>query len=362
MTNEILLQPRDLILPSGKRFSFEYDHTGLATIRLPGGSGLIGISTQAGMLGVEKIILRLPGLTEPFITYWAAGTNLLQQIRTPSGDGNVAHKYNALGLLLKTASGDSLSLYQYNEDNLLTRVTHNQEDAFTLKSTFVRKFQPNQASSGTQLLEMRHNFDARSRLASAKFDYVVADNLIDLVMEGRIGAKNLPLYYVHHGWTSLGTSRLFQASKSSGHFLIHPHNLNVSTVTDGVATFTFGGNFDALTVQGRELYRAEHELDSCGKIGTSQLKMVKGNAEFKQTWQYLYDDDGQLESASILDNTQWRYAYDLWGNLLSVVTSGQPAMVKLNFEYDGNGLLKGSAFFASHLKMHLLGGSPARPC
>ena len=32
--------------------------------------------------------------------------------------------------------------------------------------------------------------------------------------------------------------------------------------------------------------------------------MVKGGAEFKQTWKYLYDDDGQLESASIVDNTQ----------------------------------------------------------
>ena len=36
--------------------------------------------------------------------------------------------------------------------------------------------------------------------------------------------------------------------------------------------------------------------------------MVKGGAEFKQTWKYLYDDDGQLESASIVDNTQWRFS------------------------------------------------------
>ena len=37
--------------------------------------------------------------------------------------------------------------------------------------------------------------------------------------------------------------------------------------------------------------------------------MVKGGAEFKQTWKYLYDDDGQLESASIVNNTQWRFSY-----------------------------------------------------
>ena len=37
--------------------------------------------------------------------------------------------------------------------------------------------------------------------------------------------------------------------------------------------------------------------------------MLKGGAEFKQTWKYLYDDDGQLESAFIVDNTQWRFSY-----------------------------------------------------
>ena len=73
--------------------------------------------------------------------------------------------------------------------------------------------------------------------------------------------------------------------------------------------------------------------------------MVKGGAEFKQTWKYLYDDDGQLESASIVDNTQWRFSYDIRGNLISLVTrgigSGRATTHKLNFEYDGNGLFKG---------------------
>ena len=50
--------------------------------------------------------------------------------------------------------------------------------------------------------------------------------------------------------------------------------------------------------------------------------MVKGGAEFKQTWKYLYDDDVQLESASIVDNTQWRFSYDIRGNLISLVTRG----------------------------------------
>ena len=142
LTNDILFpQPRDLILPSGKRFSFDYDNTGLTSIRLPGGGGgsnnLMTISVQSGLLGVRKVYLSLPGLSEPFVTYWKDESTLLQ-IRTPSGDGNVLHKYTALGLLKKTASGDSLSLYDYNDENLLTSVTHTRERKFTLKITLVR--------------------------------------------------------------------------------------------------------------------------------------------------------------------------------------------------------------------------------
>ena len=95
------------------------------------------ISVQSGLLGVRKVYLSVPGLSEPFVTYWQDEATLLQ-IRTPSGDGNVLHKYTALGLLRKTASGDSLSLYDYNDENLLTGVTHTREGKFTLKITLVR--------------------------------------------------------------------------------------------------------------------------------------------------------------------------------------------------------------------------------
>ena len=67
------------------------------------------------------------------------------------------------------------------------------------------------------------------------------------MLKGRIGGKTLPLYFVHHGWST----EIDQKSSKSGQFLIHPHNLNVTSVTDGVATFTFGANFDVLMVQGK---------------------------------------------------------------------------------------------------------------
>ena len=71
--------------------------------------------------------------------------------------------------------------------------------------------------------------------------------------------------------------------------------------------------------------------------------MVKGT-EFRQTWNYKYDADGQLETASIIDNTEWRYDYDKLGNLVTIATSGigGRSSHSQNFEYDVNGRFKGS--------------------
>ena len=193
-----------------------------------------------------------------------------------------------------------------------------------------------------RMLETRYNFDAKSRLASAKFDYLYNLDLTNPVLEGRIGGQTLPSLNVHHGWTST------VAASQGKTFILHPHDLNVTSITDNVATFTFGSNFEALSLGGRELFRSEHVVDSCGQIEASFLRMVKGSSEFKQNWKYIYDEDGQLESASMADNSRWRFVYDLSGHLLSTVTqrtnagSKSPPASKLNFEYETNGLFKGT--------------------
>ena len=97
------------------------------------------------------------------------------------------------------------------------------------------------------MLETRYDFDAKSRLASAKFDYQYTQELQNPTLKGRIGGKTLPNYFVHHGWSK----QISQKLSKTGQFVIHPHNLNVTSITDGVATFTFGANFDVLMVQGK---------------------------------------------------------------------------------------------------------------
>ena len=208
--------------------------------------------------------------------------------------------------------------------------------------TYVHRPQ-NEGQEKVRLLETRYNFDAKSRMASAKFDYFYNYDLSHPVLQGRIGGQTLPDLQMQHGWNPT-------ASKIRGRiFTVHPHDLNVTSVTDGMATFTFGSTFQILSLGGRELFRAEHILDSCGQVEASLYKMVKGSKEFKQTWKFVYDEDNQLESASMADNTHWRFAYDLRGQLVSLVTLASTSAGsttaspthKLNFDYDGNGLFKG---------------------
>ena len=86
------MQPRDLILPSGRRFSYDIPTTtsqeggSTTTITLPGGTTQIKITIQTGILGLQKIFLDLPGLSEPWVTYWQEGKRLVHT-RPPSGNG-----------------------------------------------------------------------------------------------------------------------------------------------------------------------------------------------------------------------------------------------------------------------------------
>ncbi len=54
-------------------------------------------------------------------------------------------------------------------------------------------------------------------------------------------------------------------------FFVHVHNLNETTVSDGVATYARSADAESLHISGRELYNARYSADACGRLEAVQV-------------------------------------------------------------------------------------------
>ena len=324
-------QPRDVILPSGRRCSYEYDASErLNKIRLPGNAGLISVETQTGFFGRVRSALKLPGISEPYVTFWSGNGQLLQ-VRPPGLVGISVFRYLPNGKLKFVASGSSLTEFGYHNEGWLTRVDH-ETDFFTMKWTETKP--PEDGITGHSITERRITFDSKSGFASAKFvySYGSSGNLVSVA--GRIGGQTLPTHFIRNSLSLILSGE--GISKDIGQFFTHVHNLNETTISDGVATYMRSDTTESLHISGREVYSAQYTRDSCGRIEGVLVKVVRVDSELRQVLKYKYDEDGQLEVGSV-DGAEFRYAYDDNGNILSSEFSGSAD--RISFEYNNVGQL-----------------------
>ena len=341
-------QPRDVILPSGRRFSFELDgNDGLTKIKLPGNGGSFSVELQTGFFGKVRLTLKLPGFSEPYVTYWSGDGRLLQ-VRPPGLAGIMVFRYDPDGKLRFVASGSSQTEFAYHSEGWLTRVDH-ETDFFTMKWTETR--QPQNGPTGSQLVtEKRISFDPKSGFASAKFVYSFGSSYNLVALSGRIGGQTLPAHLIRNSLSLILSSD--GITKDIGQFFIHNHNLNETTVSDGVATFARSDMAESLHISGRELYSAQYSTDACGRLDSVQIKIVRVDSESNQLFSFKYDEDGQLEVSSV-DGAEFRFAYDDNGNVLSSEFSGSASAsaTRIGFEYTGlNQIsrLKGQRFYVEY--------------
>ena len=295
---------------------------------------------QTGFFGRVKMSQKLPGFTEPYVTYWS-GEGRLLQIRPPtSGIGGITvYRYTPDGRLRYAASASFHTEFAYHREGWLTRVDH-ESDLYSLKMTDLRQTH----DQGHILSEQRLTFDAKSGFASAKFNYVYGSGLNLISISGRIGGQTLPNHFLRHSLSLILSNE--GVSKDIGQFYMHVHNLNETTISDGVATYSRSESTESLLISGRELYKADYSMDPCGRVESVRIKVVRAESENLQELKYIYDDDGQLEVAS-MDRAEFRYAYDDNGNLLSSDLSGS-LTERSSFEYNNFGRIsrqKGQRFF-----------------
>ena len=299
---------------------------------------------QAGFFGKVRFSQKFPGIGEPYATYWN-GEGQLLQIRPPTvGVGGVTvFRYTPDGKLKSAASGSFLTEFAYHPVGWLTRVDH-ETDLFSMKLTDLHQ---TTETNGNSLSERRLTFDSKSGFVSAKFLYEYGSSLHLISISGRIGGQALPSHFMRNSLSLILST--VGVTKDIGQFYIHVHNMNETTISDGVATYERSESTESLHISGRELYRANSDLDGCARLDSVQLTIVRAESEFHQILKYKYDEDSQLEFA-IMDSTEYRYAYDDNGNLLSAdfTSSANISPDRVSFEYNENNQisrLKGQRFF-----------------
>ena len=292
--------PREVTLASGRKLTFIYDSLGgLEQVMLPRGARHSFWVQQS--LQYRKLSHLLPGSSDPYTTYWDLAGNLLQ-LRPPGNKGLVLQRYSAEGRKEAIVAGDRSTLFQYNQQGLLTHIEHMRE--VVLRTTL--------GYNQGLLTDMRIKFNAKSALADAKFSYDHDKNLNIKRIRGRIGGQPIPRVGLYFGKETWG------GGSDMGDFILQNRGLNGSVLSDGKVRYSRGDAFLTLTIDDKEAFRADYIFNECNKIKEGQMLLKRASGFFKQTKRYSYDDDGQL--LEVRENSHvWKYDYDSNGNMIKLL-------------------------------------------
>lgn len=349
--------PRDVILPSGRIFSYEYDQTGgLAKIILPAVSTPGQSDTSPEILtsshtfslqfgfGHVKLYHQPPGSMEPFVVYWHESDGKIMKIRPPGNNGLRLFQYSTDGRLRAVISGQEQTTFEYGPKAYASKIEHRVDDGdFSMSETELEEIRVKELEVGQRhqqqrvvLQEKRIMFGAETALAGGKFEYEYALNWNEPIIQGRIGAQALPEVFVWHIW---GLSAK-HSRRQIGQFFLQMHHLNETSITDAVASFRRTTTSENLVVNGKQVYSADLSFDPChpAKVESASIRLQRETGEFNRILGFVYDDDGQLFKVSdangFRDNWEWQYTYDTLGNLVSISASTSSSMVKHALFYD----------------------------
>ena len=291
--------PREVIMASGRKLTYIYDSLGgLEQVMLPRGGR--HSFWQQQHLHARKLSHLLPGSTDPYTTYWDLDGHLLQ-FRPPGNNGIVVHRYNTDGRPTVIVAGDRSSEFEYNRHGLLAHVEH--ERGILVRTSI--------GYDQAIVTDVRIKFNAKSALADAKFSYDRDRNLNVKRIRGRIGGQPIPRVGLYQGRESRA------GGIDSGDFTLTLESLNGSVLTDGKVRYSRGDAYLTLSIDNKEVFRAEYVFNECNKIKEGKMLLKRSSGFFKQSKRYSYDDDGQL--LEVRENKHvWKYDYDANGNMLTL--------------------------------------------
>ncbi|XP_004587729.2 teneurin-1 [Ochotona princeps] len=288
-----------LLLHSQRRYIFEYDQSDcLLSVTMP---SMVRHSLQTMLsVGYYRNIYTPPDSSTSFIQDYSRDGRLLQTLHLGTGR-RVLHKYTKQGRLSEILYDTTQVTLTYEESSGVIKTIHLMHDGFICTIRY-RQTGP---LIGRQIFRF-----SEEGLVNARFDYSY-NNFRVTSMQAVINETPLPIDLYRYVDVSGRTEQF-------GKFSVINYDLNqVITTTVMKHTKIFSANGQVIEVQYEILkaiaYWMTIQYDNMGRMVICDIR-VGVDANITRYF-YEYDADGQLQTVSVNDKTQWRYSYDLNGNI-----------------------------------------------
>ncbi|XP_006541555.1 teneurin-1 isoform X3 [Mus musculus] len=288
-----------LLLHSQRRYIFEYDQSDcLLSVTMP---SMVRHSLQTMLsVGYYRNIYTPPDSSTSFIQDYSRDGRLLQTLHLGTGR-RVLYKYTKQARLSEILYDTTQVTLTYEESSGVIKTIHLMHDGFICTIRY-RQTGP---LIGRQIFRF-----SEEGLVNARFDYSY-NNFRVTSMQAVINETPLPIDLYRYVDVSGRTEQF-------GKFSVINYDLNqVITTTVMKHTKIFNANGQVIEVQYEILkaiaYWMTIQYDNMGRMVICDIR-VGVDANITRYF-YEYDADGQLQTVSVNDKIQWRYSYDLNGNI-----------------------------------------------
>uniref|UniRef100_A0A8C9KH01 Teneurin-1 n=1 Tax=Panthera tigris altaica TaxID=74533 RepID=A0A8C9KH01_PANTA len=288
-----------LLLHSQRRYIFEYDQSDcLLSVTMP---SMVRHSLQTMLsVGYYRNIYTPPDCNTSFIQDYSRDGRLLQTLHLGTGR-RVLYKYTKQARLSEILYDTTQVTLTYEESSGVIKTIHLMHDGFICTIRY-RQTGP---LIGRQIFRF-----SEEGLVNARFDYSY-NNFRVTSMQAVINETPLPIDLYRYVDVSGRTEQF-------GKFSVINYDLNqVITTTVMKHTKIFSASGQVIEVQYEILkaiaYWMTIQYDNMGRMVICDIR-VGVDANITRYF-YEYDADGQLQTVSVNDKTQWRYSYDLNGNI-----------------------------------------------
>ncbi|KAG7484175.1 hypothetical protein MATL_G00046510 [Megalops atlanticus] len=288
-----------LLLHSQRRYIFEYDQTDhLLSVTMP---SMVRHSLQSMLsVGYYRNIYSPPDSSAAVIQDYTRDGRLLQTLHLGTGR-RALYKYTKQSRLSEILYDTTLVTFTYDEASGVVKTIHLMHEGFICTIRY-RQTGP---LVGRQIFRF-----SEEGLVNARFDYSY-NNFRVTSMQAMINETPLPIDLYRYVDVS---GRIEQFGK----FSVINYDLN-QVITTHVMKHTkiFNANGQVIEVQYEILksiaYWMTVQYDNMGRITICDIRIGVDNNITR--YSYEYDADSQLQSVSVNDRPQWRYSYDLNGNI-----------------------------------------------